>query len=50
MTAPGTQDVYLRGMPRDLWRRVRAAAAFREMSLREIVVQALTLWLDREET
>ena len=50
MTAPGTQDVYLRGMPRDLWQRFRGGAIMRGLTLREAVISAITLWLDREET
>ena len=49
MSASGTQNVYVRGMPRDLWRRLRAAAAIRGCSLRDLVVEALTAWLIGED-
>ena len=49
MTALGTQDVYVRGMPSGLWRRLRAAAAIRGCSLRDLVVEALTAWLAKED-
>ena len=45
MTEPETQNVYVRGVPSDLWRRLKAAAALRSCRPSDLVIEAVTHWL-----
>ena len=39
----------VRGVPDDLWRRLKVLAAQKGVSLRELVIRAIAELLDREE-
>ena len=43
------KHVFIRLMPTELWRKVKAQAALEGTSLRGAVIEALTLWLKDAE-
>ena len=41
-------DRHIRGIPFDVWQRVKLAAVRREMTLGAVITEALREWLDRQ--
>ena len=46
---PVTKTVFVRSIPVELWRRVKAFAASNGRTLREVVIEAVTAHLSRHD-
>ena len=44
-----TRPIHVRDVPACLWKRVKVRAAWRDITLREAVLEALRLWLETDK-